>query len=183
MAMQTITLVTGNNNKVREYEALLPKNTNIAFVTRKIDLAEIQSLDLEVIVRDKLQRAYEMVREPVIVEDVAAGLVSLGGLPGPFMKFFEQKLGDTALFTLAKQPGEPVIIVCISGYYDGAKIVVGVGELRGKVVPPRGTNGFGFDSVVVPEGETQTMAEMSDEKKNSISHRGKAVKALLDQLL
>jgi len=49
-------------------------------------------------------------------------------------------------------------------------------------VEPRGKNGFGFDPVVVPEGETRTMAEMSAEEKNALSHRGKAFRALLEQL-
>ena len=181
--MQNITLVTGNKGKLKEYESLLPKNIPITFTTREVDINEIQSLDLEVIVRDKLERAFNMIHAPVIVEDVAAGLTSLNGLPGPFIKFFEEKLGKSALFTLAKQPDEPVIITCITGYYDGERMVVGVGELHGKVVAPRGYNGFGFDSVIVPDGETQTMAEMSTEKKNTISHRGKAIRALLEQLI
>lgn len=181
-SMQTITLVTGNSNKAHEYETLLSTTSSTTFVTRKIDIAEIQSLDLEVIVRDKLYRAYDMIQAPVVIEDVAAGLASLNGLPGPFIKFFEEKLGASALHILAKQPDERVTILCIAGYYDGERILVGVGELRGTIVAPRGENGFGFDSVIVPDGENQTMAEMSEEKKNSISHRAKAVEALLKQL-
>ena len=47
---------------------------------------------------------------------------------------------------------------------------------------PRGTGGFGYDPAFVPEGQTRTMAELSDEDKDRISHRGKAFRALAGQL-
>jgi XTP/dITP diphosphohydrolase len=46
------------------------------------------------------------------------------------------------------------------------------------VTEPRGTNGFGYDPIFVPVGERRTMAELSDEEKHRISHRGKALRAL-----
>jgi XTP/dITP diphosphohydrolase len=50
------------------------------------------------------------------------------------------------------------------------------------ILEPRGTRGFGYDPVFVPDGETRTMAELSDEEKNAISHRGKAFRALRAEL-
>lgn len=46
------------------------------------------------------------------------------------------------------------------------------------IVPPRGGNGFGFDPIFQPDGQTETYAELADGKKNSISHRGRAYTAL-----
>jgi XTP/dITP diphosphohydrolase len=57
-----------------------------------------------------------------------------------------------------------------------------LGRGRNKVVEPSGKNGFGFDSVVVPDGESCTMAEMTAEEKHKISHRGKAFIDLLSQI-
>jgi inosine triphosphate pyrophosphatase len=178
--MPTITFVTGNEGKLRELQALAPKSLDFKAIA--IDLPEIQSLDSREIVADKLRRAYEIVGGPVIVEDVSAGLDSLNGLPGPFYKFFEQKLGRDALYKLAGQENIAVTIACCAGYYGGVDMVFGEGVLRGKVVSPRGANGFGFDPVIVPEGESRTLAEMSPEEKNSLSHRHKALEALLSQL-
>jgi XTP/dITP diphosphohydrolase len=57
------------------------------------------------------------------------------------------------------------------------------GELRGTLAAePRGTGGFGYDPAVVPDGETRTVAEMSDGEKDAISHRARAAAALLPQL-
>lgn len=57
------------------------------------------------------------------------------------------------------------------------------GELRGTLAAePRGSGGFGYDPAVIPEGETRTVAEMSPAEKDAISHRARAVAALLPQL-
>jgi XTP/dITP diphosphohydrolase len=49
-------------------------------------------------------------------------------------------------------------------------------------VAPRGTNGFGFDAVFLPEGSAKTYGEMSPDEKGAVSHRGKALKALIAAL-
>jgi XTP/dITP diphosphohydrolase len=58
------------------------------------------------------------------------------------------------------------------------------GEWPGRIVrAPRGSNGFGYDPVFVPEGEERTSAELSDAEKDAASHRGRALRALLPHLL
>jgi len=178
----TLTLVTGNPGKLREYVALLPQSSDITFETYRLNLPEIQSLDLQAIVEDKLKRAYEILSRPVIVEDVSTGVDRKGGLPGPFFKFYEEVRGSRALLEEAGRVGEPVTITCTSGYYDGETLLFGSGVIHGTVCEPRGKNGFGFDPVVIPDGETRTFAEMSTEEKNAISHRSLAVTDLLKQI-
>ncbi len=57
------------------------------------------------------------------------------------------------------------------------------GEMRGHLIrAPRGSNGFGYDPIFVAEGSTRTSAELSDEEKDAISHRGKALRALAPHL-
>ena len=61
---------------------------------------------------------------------------------------------------------------------DGTEHTV-EGRMRGTVLrAPRGTGGFGYDPVFLPDGETRTTAEMAPEEKDAISHRGKAFRAL-----
>ena len=168
---QTISIVTGNPGKVRELEVM--SLGRLKFQMLQLDLPEIQSLDLKEIVTDKLQRAYKEAATPVIVDDVSAELENLNGLPGPFIKFFDQRLDGKALLTLAGEENAKVTIRCVVGYYDGSKMLFGEGSVIGSVVSPRGENGFGFDPIIMPDGETRTMSEMTAEEKLAISHRGK----------
>lgn len=65
-------------------------------------------------------------------------------------------------------------------------MLFGEGIVEGTITAPRGENGFGFDCVVVPDGQPggakRTVAEMSDDEKNAISHRAQAMRNLLSQL-
>lgn len=178
--MQTITLVTGNAGKLAEWQRLFP--SNIRLDAADINLDEIQSLDLEAIVKDKATRAYERIGSPVIVEDVSAGILKLHGLPGPFIKFFEIEMGDDALYQLAGAECEPAIVTCTVAFYDGLSTLIARADIEGTIVASRGDNGFGFDKVFIPKGHAKTFGEMSAEEKDSISHRNTAIKSLVMQL-
>ena len=65
----------------------------------------------------------------------------------------------------------------------GREVEVVRGEWRGRLArEPRGTNGFGYDPVFVPDGETRTSAELAPQEKDALSHRGRAMRALLPHL-
>jgi XTP/dITP diphosphohydrolase len=65
----------------------------------------------------------------------------------------------------------------------GGQEVVVHGEWTGRLVrAPRGTGGFGYDPVFVPDGETRTSAELTPQEKDALSHRGRAMRALLPHL-
>jgi non-canonical purine NTP pyrophosphatase (RdgB/HAM1 family) len=178
--MRTITIVTGNPGKLKEWRRLFPADFQLE--TADIDLDEIQSMDLEAIVVDKAQRAYAMLGKPVVVEDVSAGLDKLGGLPGPFIKYFELNLGMDALFQLTEHEGDPATVVCMVAYYDDTTTLVARGDIHGSVVSARGENGFGFDKVFMPDGHDKTYGEMAPHEKDAISHRSKAIRQLVAQL-
>jgi non-canonical purine NTP pyrophosphatase (RdgB/HAM1 family) len=178
--MNKIFLVTGNANKLEEWRRQLPSDIEIDSVD--VDLPEIQSIDPEEIMADKAKRAYEATGKPVVVEDVSAGLDKLGGLPGPFVKFFIKKIGDDVLFQLAGNESEPAIVSCSIAYYDGQDLFTVRGDIKGTVVASRGENGFGFDKTFVPEGQSLTYAEMSGEQKDRVSHRSAAIKLFVDEL-
>ncbi len=178
--MKHIYLVTGNPSKLKEWQQILPPT--ITMDIADIDLVEIQSDNPEEIITDKARRAFEAMGKPVVVEDVEAGLEKLNGLPGPFIKFFLKKLGNDALYQLAGREGERATISCSIAYYDGQTMLTVRGDVPGIIVAPRGNDGFGFDITFMPEGETQTYAEMDDEKKNSLSHRQKAIRLLIEKL-
>ena len=82
--MNSVTFITGNQNKA-DY---LSKYLGYPVDHKKVDIDEIQSLDLNEIVSHKLTQAYEIVKSPVIVEDVSLEFEALGKLPGTFIKFY-----------------------------------------------------------------------------------------------
>ncbi len=177
-----IYFITGNTFKLNELRAILPGRIEVEH--KSLNLAEIQSMDPHEIVRHKLRQAFAEVGAPVMVEDVSAGLASLGGLPGPFIKFFEEQMGSDALFKLA--PNDKVTITCTMGYYNGTDEIIVDGVVHGITVAPRGDNGFGFDNCIILDGQTMTSAQLTPETKNTISHRHAAIvliaEALADKL-
>jgi inosine triphosphate pyrophosphatase len=176
--MHPITLVTGNPHKLAELQKVFPATLNLT--SHKLDLVEIQTLDVHEIVRHKLHQAYEQIKGPVIIEDVSAELEKLNGLPGPFVKFFAERLGKGALYKLAGEGR--VRIICSMGYYDGKEEYIVDGVIEGRVVSPRDGQGFGFDFEFIPDGYDKTMSELGLDIKNTISHRFRAATALAEYL-
>jgi non-canonical purine NTP pyrophosphatase (RdgB/HAM1 family) len=149
-----------------------------------IDLPEIQSLDMEEVLRAKACRAWEMARRPVVVEETGLELAALNGFPGPLVKWMLQAIEAEGIARAALVHGDPrVKAVCMLLWTDGAGTILARGETDGELVlPPRGTHGFGWDPVFRPAGETLTYGELADREKDRLGHRGKAWRALLELL-
>ena len=86
--MQSVTFITGNQKKVEYMRKLL----TMPIEHIKLDLEELQSLDLREVVEHKVRQAYDIIQKPVIVGDISLEFCMLGRLPGPFIKFFEKEL-------------------------------------------------------------------------------------------
>ncbi len=177
--MKTITFVTGSAHKLREWRRIFPDSYKLESIA--LDIHEIQSFDPIEVAVDKAERAFAQLGKPVMVDDISAGLDHLNGLPGPFIKFFEEQLGKGALYKLAGKESACTITAVVA-YYDGTRSIVGKGKIHGKIVSPRGDQGFGFDFVFVPDGHTETFAEMGSKAKDKISHRTLAIQDLVSKL-
>lgn len=74
-----------------------------------------------------------------------------------------------------------VCAVCVAG--NSTDILTAEGSVEGSIAHgPRGNNGFGYDPIFIPAGDTRTVAEMSKHAKDSISHRGRAIRAIIPDL-
>lgn len=168
----SISFITSNSGKAAEAQSIL--HTPIELT--KIELDEIQSLDLEEIIKKKAQSAFEVVNKPLLVDDVGLFIDTWQGFPGPFIKFLLKAGGNNLLLRmLAPESNRIATARCAVGYHDGEKIHIFMGEVPGEIVrEPRGTEGWGWDPIFQPDGMTQTFAEMGESKKNKISHRGRA---------
>ncbi|KXS14441.1 inosine triphosphate pyrophosphatase-like protein [Gonapodya prolifera JEL478] len=197
---RTITFVTGNANKLREFTAIIsslfPHGQSEAnplpftISSAKLDLVEIQEKTPEAIAADKCKRAAELVGGEVVTEDTCLCFDSLGGLPGPYIKWFLETLGHQGLNNLlAAYEDKSASALCIFAYSagPGKEVRTFTGRTKGRIVPARGDNKFGWDPIFEPlssEGNTNghTYAEMDRTVKNGLSHRYKAVKELADFL-
>ncbi len=158
--MKDVTFITGNQNKA-DY---LAKYLGHPVRHQKVDLEEIQSLDLQQIVRHKVRQAYDIVKVPVIVEDVALEFKAFNRLPGPFIKFFLEDLGTQGVCDLLKDKDRGATGICLFGYYDGTTEQYFKGSIDGTITEtPQGDNGFGWDPIFIPDGYGRTRAELDPE--------------------
>lgn len=154
--------ITGNQSKA-DY---LSRQLGIKLKHQKVDLDELQSTDLHVIVEHKLKQAYAVCNQPVLVEDVSLVFNALGELPGPYIKWFVEYAGDEACCRMLDGFSDrSAVIRCTFGYYDGDKIIFFDSELEGTIAKtPNGDNGFGFDRFFINNGYDVTRAAMSQEE-------------------
>ncbi|MBP2705254.1 XTP/dITP diphosphatase [Microbispora sp. RL4-1S] len=125
---------------------------------------------------------------PAVADDSGLCVDALNGMPGIFSARWAGAHGDD-------KANLDLLLAQISDVPDGrrqahfactAALALPSGEehvvdgsVHGFLIrEPRGVNGFGYDPIFVPEGETRTTAEMSSEEKDAISHRGRAFRAL-----
>ncbi|SNZ12205.1 XTP/dITP diphosphohydrolase [Natronoarchaeum philippinense] len=174
-----IRFVTGNEGKVAEAREYLP--TEVEQV--EYDYAEVQSDDLETIVRRGAREAYEELgaESGIFVDDTGLFVEALDGFPGPYSAYVEDTLGIERVWELVEnESNRKAAFRTVLAYYDGDDLVTFEGSVRGRIVAPRGEDGFGYDPIFEHDGST--FAELSTEEKNAISHRGRALAAFADWL-
>lgn len=174
--MTDLTFITGNQHKA-DYLALW---LGIKVPHHKLDLDELQSLDLRVVAEHKARQAFEVLRTPVLVEDVALTFTAMGNLPGTFVKWFLEDLGVQKLADLAQglEHQNAVASICYA-YFDGQDIQFFEQDIQGNIVnEPRGDRGFGWNSIFSPQGSDKTFAEMTDDEVRPFSPRFLAIEKL-----
>lgn len=179
--MRPILFVTSNSNKAKEAEKILGYPLEIA----NIALDEIQSFDINEVVRKKAESAFSILKKPLIVEDVGAYFAAWNGFPGPFIKFLYETGGESHELTLKMLEGfedKSVEVRAVIGYHDGKQVHLIEGSFKGKLVSKRGDHGWGFDPFVIPEGYDKTFGELPENVKNQISHRARALRSFRDFL-
>jgi len=178
MSKPILTFVTGNSKKLEELRAILGTSFPREIVRESVDLPELQG-EIEDICTKKAWTAYKHIKKPLIVEDTCLCFNALKGLPGPYIKWFLEKLGPEGLYTLlAGFEDKTAETVCTFAYHPGEEqgsVLLFQGRTEGVIVPPRGPRDFGFDSCFQPKGYEVTYAEMTKSDKNKISHRFKAL--------
>lgn len=164
--------ISGNVDKTLEVkEILAPFEVSISAVAMTI--AEIQTEDLQELVRNKALQAFERVGRPLLVEHTGLYLNHLNGLPGGLTAIFWDRLkADRFCELFGNTPDPRLVVKTMVGYVDGRRIHLFEGEVAGRVAPtPAGDRGFEWDCVFIPEGYEGTYAELGRAEKNQISMR------------
>lgn len=173
-------LVTGNRGKLEEARRMVGPDLEGV----EIDLPEIQSLSLGEVLAAKGEEAWRHLGRPLVVEETGLELAALGGFPGPLVRWMLEAVGPEGIARTALALGDPRATArCALLYQDAERTVVAEGTTEGTLVlPPRGDGGFGWDPVFLPDGETATYGELPAERKDALSHRGRAWRALVETL-
>jgi XTP/dITP diphosphohydrolase len=125
---------------------------------------------------------------PTVADDSGLTVDALNGMPGVLSARWSGHHGDDLgnvqllLGQLADTPDERLgaAFVCAVALVSSSGEVVVDGRMPGRLIrEPRGDNGFGYDPIFVPDGYDVTSAELPSAEKDSISHRGQALRALV----
>ena len=193
-----LVLATRNRHKVAELSRIL---TEAGADVELLDLTELADrFQIEVPAVPETELTFEgnaiakaravagIAALPAVADDSGLCVDVLGGMPGILSARWAGRHGDDranlelVLDQIADLPDDvrAAQFVCAAALAlpDG-RVEVASGRLDGHLArEPRGSNGFGYDPIFVPEGDTRTTAQMAPEEKDAISHRGKAFRAL-----
>lgn len=166
-----IRFLSANELKLTEVRTILePVGVEVLPIARRIE--EIQTENEVELVRDKLTKAFSIIARPLFVEHTGLYLDGLNGLPAGLTRIFWSRLNAERFTKLVSGlESASVTAKTVLGYCDGRKMYQFEGQIRGTIAPqPAGPREFQWDCVFIPEGYTQTFAEMG-ELKNEISMR------------
>ncbi len=181
-----IQLVTSNEGKFREVRAALGKRGH-EVVWKRFPYPEVQTASLDEVVTEGLAwlRAKMGEGEPFMIDDSGLFITALKDFPGVFSAHALKTIGNAGILKLMTGVEDRrARFEARLGLWSpetGQRLFAGRcdGTLA---LEPRGAGGFGFDPIFIPEGDIRTFAEISTDEKNSFSHRGRAVAALLEHL-
>jgi XTP/dITP diphosphohydrolase len=189
MAVRSLVLATRNPHKLREFRRLIePAQIAVQPLPDGIRLPPEDGTTFAENAFPKARAAAAAAGRPSIADDSGIEAAALGGAPGVRSARYagESASDQENLDKLIRNApvGSPLRYVCALAYVDPAsgqeQLCFGYcgGRLAGQ---PRGSGGFGYDPAFIPDESdgSRTMAELSDEEKDAISHRGKAARALL----
>lgn len=191
--MREIVLSTDNINKLREIREIL-EDLNIKIYGK----SDIEGLNFEVIedgdtlydnALKKASAMAERVDYAVLADDTGLFVKALDGEPGVHSARYasehdDKKNREKLLNNLKDKEDRSAYFKTEIILIDEDKNIIPIeGVCPGKIsLEERGDNGFGYDSIFIPDGFDKTFAEMSHEEKNQISHRSRALKNLRDKI-
>jgi XTP/dITP diphosphohydrolase len=188
--VQELVLATRNDHKVAEVTRLLaPFELSVVPLPPELVLPPEDGATYSANALIKARAAARELGRGAIADDSGIEAAALGGRPGVrSARYAGEPASDAQNLQklITEVPaGSRLRYVCALAFVDGELERVSLGECVGRMAPAaRGTNGFGYDPVFVPEPCPElTMAELAEAQKDAISHRGNALRAFARWLL
>lgn len=186
MSAPSIVLATGNPGKVRELSGLLAPST-VDPAPQGFDVEETGTTLLQnALLKANALRSETDPERVVVADDTGLVVHALDGRPGVYSARYageDASYEDNCRLLIKEldgvsERGAAFVCVLVALYADG-DMNVACGTVPGVITTTmRGADGFGYDPVFQPSGGDLTMAEMTDEQKAAISHRGRAARRL-----
>lgn len=185
--MGKLYFVTNNEDKFKELHQIV-KNDRIDLVRYPLKIEELQTEDVEDLVKKKAFEAFKEIRRPLLVEHTMLRIDALNQLPGPQTNYIYSRLGYSAIVRFCVMEDEfKASAESIFCYCDGINYVTARAKKEGKIKQDNIPEGdcFEWDRIFVPEEENdtdETYSEMECEKKNRCSMRTEAWRNLKEIL-
>ena len=151
----------------------------------KMPYPELQADSLESTIIPGLMWLISKFERPVMIDDSGLFVDALKGFPGVFSSHAFKTLGCEGMLRLLEGVGRrDARFECCIGYLaPGGEPFIAKGIAKGMIsTEMRGSGGFGYDPIFVPEGLSKTYAEMEVDEKNEISHRGVAIRKFVEEM-
>jgi XTP/dITP diphosphohydrolase len=187
--MKKLLFATSNANKLREVREILVNQYEVLSL-KDIDWNEEIPEPFDTIRENSIYKAnyfFEKMGMDCISEDSGLEVEALDGRPSAYSaRYAGESRDDIQNYqkVLAEMQGESnrtARFKSIITYKTDTICETFEGEMLGNIgFEPKGSNGFGYDPIFIPEGKNQTNAELTSEEKNAISHRKKALAKLVD---
>jgi XTP/dITP diphosphohydrolase len=183
-----LVFASNNEHKIREIKSILGENFNLlslSDVNMKEDIPENEpTLEGNALV--KARHIHKATGLDVFADDTGLEVEALNGKPGVHSARFAGENKDPSdnivklLSMLGNNTNREARFRTVIALIMNDKEYLFEGVVKGRIITEkRGGGGFGYDPVFIPEGKSQTFAEMDSEEKNLISHRGRAVEKLV----
>lgn len=194
--MQKIVIATGNKGKLNEFRQMLA-HLDLHIVPQSdfnIDSAEETGLSFVENAILKARHASRLTGLPAIADDSGLAVDALGGAPGIYSARYagehanDQTNNDKLLRDLngideSQRGAQFICALALVRHADDPVPLICQGSWRGRILlTPQGENGFGYDPLFWIETEQCSSAQLSKTRKNQLSHRGKAMALLLEEL-
>ncbi|ASJ10625.1 non-canonical purine NTP pyrophosphatase [Thermococcus sp. P6] len=177
-----LAFVTSNTGKVEEARKYF-EPLGVRVYRLPVAYPEIQADTLEEVALFGVEWLAKKIKGPFFLDDSGLFVEALSGFPGVYSAYVYRTLGIEGLLKLMEGvENRKAHFRSVIAYWDGEAHLF-TGRVDGEITnAPMGTEGFGFDPIFKPEGFDRTFAQMTTAEKNTISHRGRALRAFADWL-